>query len=830
VVRKEALFLALLLSLFPAQASQEALSVQPGSTATLVFPEPSGEAPRVDPPLRLLFASDDPPYLVLVEVPEAAPPGVYRVCLGKCRTVRVEERRSIEVRLQAGSGSLLFRAKNRGNLPESLFVRPAEGSEVRFAPFRLELAPGEAKELEVPLRGHGLLVLVAGERRYLLRVEPEGGPPPPTLRGTLFLSTEGAQVEAGVKGEEVSLGASLSRAWSGQYRASLMAATSQGRLLLDSGGSLELGLAGRELGKDLSLGDAVFRLNPDGLSLSLSATFPSEAVPLLSSPPPGRFTLGLQGGYSFRQDQGSFSLSLARDGWSFTLGHPFFAEGRAYLPEFRGALYARVDGTGGRFRLSLPPYTLEWGLMETPFGSIGYASSGGGLSYRLRAGYQKSAFLEGGLSYRTGTYGLSVGGFVGSRASLYLAGDARLGEVALRGLVSYPFSGSPSGFLEAEGRLEDVKVFLRGELSKALAFRAGAVLPFSLDLPELQGLFYPSFALLQGKTLPGGEVRVGSYRVVADSEGRFALRLPPGTYRVSAFPPAGVLALPVDQEVRLSPGGRAELVLLPLRAAKVRVVCEGGTGRVRLLGERANRELACGESALLPEGVYRVVALPEKDLRLKEPFPREVSLTYGEELVLRPLFEPEPLEVVRPAVFIPLALFALAGTPTEAAALGEALWVRAPEAKRVVLVQGEREVAVAQPSERGFLLRVPLDLPKGVYLVQATGEEGAGEKELRVDPGRPLFRFIFTPPRPAPGERVEVRLEARTLLREARLHLPWGGETLLSPEGEGWVLTGFFVLPPSLPFDQVVALDGVAFTPEGTELPFQAAVKLRPAP
>jgi len=97
VVRRQALLLPLLLSLSLAQPAQEALLIQPGSTATLVFPEPSGEAPRVDPPLRLLFASDDSPYLVLVEVPETAPPGVYRVCFGECREVRVEERRFLEV-------------------------------------------------------------------------------------------------------------------------------------------------------------------------------------------------------------------------------------------------------------------------------------------------------------------------------------------------------------------------------------------------------------------------------------------------------------------------------------------------------------------------------------------------------------------------------------------------------------------------------------------------------------------------------------------------------------------------------------------------------------
>ncbi|KIX84816.1 hypothetical protein [Thermus filiformis] len=223
-------------------------------------------------------------------------------------------------------------------------------------------------------------------------------------------------------------------------------------------------------------------------------------------------------------------------------------------------------------------------------------------------------------------------------------------------------------------------------------------------------------------------------------------------------------------------------------------------------------------------------------------------LAYGERAVLRPLFEPEPLEVARPGALLTLAFFALDGTPTEAAAPGEVLRVRAPGAKRVALTRREQEVVVAEPlgtvaSQREqveFILRVPFDLEGGTYLVRATaeGEEAKGERELRVDPSRPLFRFIFTPPRPAPGERVEVRLEARTLLREARLRLPWGGETLLSPgvasQGEqgreGWVLTGAFVLPPSLSFGQVVALEGVALTPDGVELPFRAAVRLRAGP
>ncbi|WP_038060392.1 carboxypeptidase-like regulatory domain-containing protein [Thermus filiformis] len=617
-----ALFLAsfLLAFLGSGALAQEAVPVQPGSVVTLVFPGPLPEerAPRVDPPLRLLLASESPPYLVLVEVPETAPPGVYRVCLGECREVRVGERRALEVKLQAGGGLLLFRARNGGNVPELLPVRPAEESEVRFAPFRLELAPGEAKDLEVPLRGRGLLVLEVGEGRYLLRVEPEEGPPPPALLGKLALSTEEAKVEAGLKGEALSLEAALLRSWSGDYRASLKAATPQARFFLDSGGYLELGLNGGPLSGGLNLEDAVFGLNPESLSFSLLSTFPTGFAPLLPSVddldrPLERATLGLRGSYAFGKGLGSLSFSLARGPWSLALGYPLFAEGRVYLPELRGGeLYARLDETGGRLRLSFPPYALEVGLLGGPFGSLEYASFGGGLSYRLKAGYQTGAFLEGGLGYRAGAYGLSLGGRVGSNASLYLAGDARLGEVALRGLVSYPFSGSPSGFLEAEGQLEDVKVFLRGEYLRGLAFRAGAALPFSLDLPELQSLLYPSFALLQGKTLPGGEVRVGSYRAIADGEGRFALRLPPGTYRVSALPPAGVLALPEEREVRLPPGGEASLVLLPLRAVRVEVVCEAGAGRVRLVGERTGAEVRCGESALLPEGTYRAEVFPEK--------------------------------------------------------------------------------------------------------------------------------------------------------------------------------------------------------------------------
>jgi len=127
---------------------------------------------------------------------------------------------------------------------------------------------------------------------------------------------------------------------------------------------------------------------------------------------------------------------------------------------------------------------------------------------------------------------------------------------------------------------------------------------------------------------------------------------------------------------------------------------------------------------------------------------------------------------------------------------------------------------------------VPFDLEGGTYPVQATaeGEKAKGEKELRVDPSRSLFRLIFTPPRPALGERVVVRLEARTFLREARLRLPWGGESVLNPAEEGWTLVGAFTLPPSLSFGQGVTLEGVALTPDGAELPFRAAVRLRASP
>ncbi|MER3537718.1 MAG: hypothetical protein C4301_09655, partial [Thermus sp.] len=130
--------------------------------------------------------------------------------------------------------------------------------------------------------------------------------------------------------------------------------------------------------------------------------------------------------------------------------------------------------------------------------------------------------------------------------------------------------------------LEDLGFFAKVSRQKAVRLEAGAVFRFSLELPEeVGGLLSPSLALLQGETLPGAEVWVeggsGTYRAVGDEKGRFALRLPPGTYRLLVFPPPGVVALPAQAEVELPQ--KDPIRLLPIPALEVRADCPAPAGR-----------------------------------------------------------------------------------------------------------------------------------------------------------------------------------------------------------------------------------------------------------
>lgn len=274
----------------------------------------------------------------------------------------------------------------------------------------------------------------------------------------------------------------------------------------------------------------------------------------------------------------------------------------------------------------------------------------------------------------------------------------------------------------------------------------------------------------------------------------------------------------MEERVELGPGGRAFLRLFPRRAVRVKAVCEGGSGQVRLLGEGGELSLPCGKDGLLPEGRYRSEAVPAKGHRLKAPLESSLLLSYGEEKRIEVPFEPIPIRKEKPRKLIPITLFSLEGTPTEVAAPGETLRVEAPGGERLVLV-GVGDLGPLP------LVTLPMDLPPGVYFLEAIGPEGRGAVELTVDGGRPLLLAEFSPPRPAPGERVRVTVGPRTLIQEVVLRLPWGEVLPLSEEGGRF--RGEFVLPEGLEGGKAVFLEGVGRTQGGRELPFRVALRLR---
>ena len=840
------LFLAFLLAWGSSVLAAEEVVAEPGSLLTLAFPSDDPSATwSVDPPLLPLHLSDPkapPPLFAVVEVPKTTPPGRYRIRLGgQAKTLLVPGREALEVRLPTRAQNRLFlEALNQGNLPLEVLLRPAEESEVLFAPVRLSLAPGERRRLDLFLRGSGLLVLEAGGRRYSVRVGPEGKT---SLLGEALLFTQGAGLTLRAKGRDLGFSAGLSLGEGGP----------QARLgLRGAAGFLELGpegaLAGwREGGTEVAL-----QASGDGAGLRLS---------LLEGP------IGLDGQLSLLPAP---RLEGLRAGWtqgglSLALGYPLFAEARAYLEGVE--VYARAGEEAGLLRIGGPPYRLEGGVANgRPFAYAEYARElGEGAAFRIGLGHRDGVYGEGAFGYRQKGWGLLLEGRLGAggpalsaslegeweglrgRAFLSLL-DGGQGEVEVRAL--------PGAVLEDLGFFAKVSRKLLGpggpNTKEAVRLEAGAVFRFSLELPEeVERLLSPSLALLQGETLPGAEVRLvalaqgggsGTYRAVADGKGRFALRLPPGTYRASVLPPPGAVALPAQAEVELPQ--KEPIRLFPIPALEVRADCPPQAGRVRLLpaGEGLPQEVPCGGAVLLPEGRYRVVAVPSEGYRLRGDLPEvmevfasrstEVSPSQGPgtPVVLKP-FEPIPLETIpTPPRPIPVRVFSLDREPVRVVAPREALWVEAPGAERVFWVGPGGRVEGKEKKDGLFLLLVPEGLPPGAYLVEAEGGQGKGSFEVVLDPGRPLFLVQFDPPRPAPNQKVGVHLVSRTLIQEAFLRLPWGETVQLeaaSPPGvDQGEFFGSFLLPPLRP-GQVVEVEGVAVSWNRERLSFRAAFRVR---
>lgn len=497
---------------------------------------------------------------------------------------------------------------------------------------------------------------------------------------------------------------------------------------------------------------------------------------------------------------------------------PFLLEGRLGFPG--GEVLVRADEGGGLLRLSLPPFRLEGGFRGgTPHLYADYSSSYEGVAYRLGVGYGGSPYLEGGVGYGRVSLGGRLGG---DESSLYGRLEGREGDWSFRGRAALGGGGLALG-LEVQGELDPRSLRLEGEwregrgrLSLLAAYR------FSFGLPAEAGLLlgYPLPALLEGETLPKAQILVGDIQGVADEGGRFALRLPPGAYRVQALPPPGVLGLPVEERVELGPGEKVNLRLFPRRAVRVQAVCPEGSGWVLFQGEGTGIDLPCGGKGLLPEGRYRVEARPKAGYRLARPLPSALLLEYGEEAVVQVSFEPIPVEKERPKKLLPISLFALEGSSTQVAAPGETLRVLAPGARRLLLLGPG--LSLSLPLSETVTL--PLDLPPGVYTLKAEGDGGEGVAELTVDPSRPLFLVQFSPPRPLPGERVRVTVQPRALVQEVVLRLPWG-EALSLSKGEGG-FTGEFLLPASLERGTVIFLEEVGRAQMG-EFPFRVGLRPR---
>ncbi|MGC8905784.1 hypothetical protein, partial [Thermus sp.] len=350
-----------------------------------------------------------------------------------CREVAVEALPRLAARVPreiAGRGLRLV-LRNEGNVPLAPRLAPEGGSEVLFPPVALSLAPGEEREVVLPLSGFGLLRLGLGwegrKELYLVSVRPEGGGPLPYALGGflegLYASGTGASFRLALEG-------ALSR-------------EARGGFLLEGGPSAPSALR-------LALG-----WGPLGLSLS---PLPSPALALAyrEGPWEGRveYPLALEGGYSgealfrLRLSPEALSLGFADGAWALSGALPFGRpEGLSLRLERYGdpLLYARWEG-GAYLGFASGGWQGEAGLSPSgPVLRLEYAGGEGGFAYALRAGYQGALAL-----------GLQAGYFqppFALRARLELGSAAAFGLGA--GYLEAPFalgldlaSSGLSGFLE----------------------------------------------------------------------------------------------------------------------------------------------------------------------------------------------------------------------------------------------------------------------------------------------------------------------------------------------------------------------------------------------
>ncbi|WP_117236794.1 hypothetical protein [Thermus sediminis] len=748
-----------------------ALAARPGEVVVLPFVGlPPGEV-EVASELPLLLPpgpSGEGPLLVVVEVPREASPGTYRVCLrpkgGKevCQGVEVEAVGDLEVRLprEVHGGSLRLLLRNRGNVPERVHLAQAEGSEVGVSPTGLTLAPGEEREVELPLSGYGLLRLALshgkGRALYRVRVLPQGGGPLPyTLQGRV----EGTYGE-GAPGLRLSLEGPLSR----EVGVAFLGGTDALRLALRTGpwrGRLSL-LPGLE-------GEVGYREGPHALSLAypwaLEWTYaPREVYRLRLSPE------ALALGYG----DGTLALGLTLP-WNRPEGLSLRLEryGDPYLhARYEGGLYGGFAWGGWRGEVGYGP--------QGPSLRLGHTGALHGLTYALEGRYWGGPGLGLALGYPLSPFLLSLRGALLPQASLALGlgyregpfqGALSLGPGRLSALLEWreaPYA------LRLEGRYDGA---LRLALAGSYAFRLPVPEPVTLALGGYETAPVEGWVEVLGRPVAGARVVGKEGWGTTDGEGRFRLHVAREGEVLRIDPPPGLLALP--GEVRVRPGeGPYRVALTPAGAA--RLLCEGPGRGAYLLGP-VGLFLACGNRAVVPPGTYRVEPVAPKGYRaegvsLELPPLAEEKLT----LTFAPIPEERLLEARPLRVDWPPGL-----APGE---VGEVLVRDVAEAELQGLPLLRRE-----KGEEGvrLLFQVPWEAQGSLaLLVRADGKEA--RRLVPLDPTRPLLRVEVSPPRAPVGGEVEVRLFARFPAEGAGVYLE--GERLLplSPSGEGppWTFVG----------------------------------------
>ncbi|WP_234553242.1 carboxypeptidase-like regulatory domain-containing protein [Thermus caliditerrae] len=763
----------------------EGLPAEPGKALTLVFPG-LGEGPlswqvELFRPLLLPERAEGLAVAVL-EVPLEVPPGAYPVCLRqgeveRCQEVRVPEVRRLLAEVPAkAQGSLAVALENRGNVPLRVRLASARESAIFLPPQEVALAPGEKQVaffsgLEP---GELLLLLSDGreERRYLVRVEGEGGPPPYRLAGLLeggFPGPWGAFSLQGALAREASLALRVEAESALSARVGLAlgpyaleASTLPALALRYREGPFSLGLAYPwALEGEWRQGGEVVRL---------------EASPVALKGAYARPGLSLQGAFagspSFRLEylEGDALYRLAWEGGLVLgAGLPGLSLEAFLYPEWRlrALAYGRLEGL---------PYHGEVLLGAGSFGlSGGVALPLEGLTLGLRGGLGTALGLSLSLGGGAGDFGFQVG------AGLSPAG------ASLEGRLAYgegPWSLRLAGALGPTGS--------RLEVSGAYAL--SLPVPEEVSLALGGGEWLPAEGVVEvlGRPLPGARVTGGYRLAVSDGEGRFRLYLPRGGARVRVQPPPESLALP--GEALALPGEPLRLSLPP--GALLALACEGEGRGAHVLGG-VGTFLPCGGQALLPPGRYRLLPEAAPGFLGEEA---EVELPPLERVEAQVRFAPRPLEVPEAPLAPEVAVEPQVAAPGEVVRLR---WQGGASPGLLEVYEGEALLLrKALRGEEALAFQVPWEA-EGPLRLRLRGEGWQKEVLLPVDGKRPLLEVRLDPPRALPGQGVLVGVRARFPAEGAEVVLPGGRHLPLSRaeglgEDGGVLFQGTLVLTPEL--------------------------------